>query len=125
LLDLGFPLFCYESRVSNLCEFDFGIDVSFQGRSLDRFGRRWRIMYGFGGEKWKHNRHMWPVVTSNATTVVTVSSPSQFICKVYQLFSTKAFFFMPNFLLCLCFFLFQISTCCSIEFFLERVLQFN
>ncbi|CAJ2665492.1 unnamed protein product [Trifolium pratense] len=38
-------------------------------------------MYGFGGEKWKHNRHMWPVVTSNATTVVTVSSPSQFICK--------------------------------------------
>ncbi|CAI8594439.1 unnamed protein product [Vicia faba] len=37
-------------------------------------------MYGFGGEKWKHNRHMWPV-PSNATTVVTVSSPSQFICK--------------------------------------------
>ena len=37
-------------------------------------------MYGFGGEKWKHNRHMWPV-PSNATAVVTVSSPSQFICK--------------------------------------------
>ncbi|XP_058778705.1 uncharacterized protein LOC131652765 [Vicia villosa] len=37
-------------------------------------------MYGFGREKWKHNRHMWPV-PSNATTVVTVSSPSQFICK--------------------------------------------
>ncbi|XP_004489323.1 uncharacterized protein [Cicer arietinum] len=37
-------------------------------------------MHGFGGEKWKHNRHMWPV-PSNATTVVPVSSPSQFICK--------------------------------------------
>lgn len=38
-------------------------------------------MYGFGGEKkWKHNRHMWPV-PSNPTTVVTVSSPSKFICK--------------------------------------------
>ncbi|XP_019427631.1 PREDICTED: uncharacterized protein LOC109335858 isoform X2 [Lupinus angustifolius] len=34
-------------------------------------------MYGFRGEDWKQNRHMWPV-PSNATTVVT---DSQFLCK--------------------------------------------
>ncbi|KAJ7970886.1 BAH domain-containing protein [Quillaja saponaria] len=37
-------------------------------------------MHGSEGEKWKQSRHMWPV-PANATTVVSDSSCSQFICE--------------------------------------------